>query len=221
MSLKIFIGYDPRQPAAFYTLAHSIWAHTSLPVSITPLMLKQLPLTRTGLTEFTYSRFLLPYLCGYEGVSLFVDSDFLCRSNILELLMYPMAFREQDVFVVKNKIKFEWASLMLFNNAACRILTPDYVEDKKNPLFDFAWAKAVGELPAEWNHLVGYDEPNWKAKMVHYTQGVPCWPETKECEHAEPWLTTAQQILTTVSFKELMGRSVHAKPVYERLKKRG
>lgn len=82
----MFIGYDPRQPLAFQVLAHSIWAHARQPVSITRLALKQLPMTRHGLTEFTYSRFLVPYLCDYEGYAIFVDSDFLCRADVADLL---------------------------------------------------------------------------------------------------------------------------------------
>ncbi len=217
--MRVFIGYDRRQPAAFYTLAHSIWNHASRSISITPLRLEQLSLTRTGLTEFTYSRFLVPHLASYEGISLFVDSDFLCRSDVLELLAYPMAFPEHAVFVVKGPLQFEWPSLMLFQNSKCGALTPEYVKDTAHGLFDFAWAESVGELPAAWNHLVGYQPPNPNAKMVHFTQGVPCWPETQDSEHAEAWKQTASQVMTTVSFRELMGRSVHAKPVYERLRK--
>ena len=69
--LRIFVGFDPRQPVAFQTLVHSIWSRASLPVSITRLQLNQLPLKRRGLTEFTYSRYMVLYLCGYEGEALF------------------------------------------------------------------------------------------------------------------------------------------------------
>ena len=39
-------------------------------------------------TEFTYSRFLTPYLNNYEGMAIFFDSDFLWQCDIRELLEY-------------------------------------------------------------------------------------------------------------------------------------
>ena len=60
---KVFIGYDPRQPVAYNVLQHSIVIRTEYPVSITPLVLETLPITRKGLTPFTWSRFLVPFLC--------------------------------------------------------------------------------------------------------------------------------------------------------------
>ena len=73
--LNVFIGYDPRQPVAYNVLQHSIVRHASEPVAITPLILKQLPIERRGLTEFTFSRFLVPYLCGFKGMAVFLDAD--------------------------------------------------------------------------------------------------------------------------------------------------
>src|SRR5574341_2429832 len=71
--IKIPIGYDAREAVAYSVLAHSIQAHASQPVSITPLKLSQLKdvLTRERhplqSTDFSFSRFLTPYLCGYTG----------------------------------------------------------------------------------------------------------------------------------------------------------
>ena len=36
-------------------------------------------------TEFTYTRFLVPYLCGYQGKAIFIDCDMLCLGDIAEL----------------------------------------------------------------------------------------------------------------------------------------
>ena len=214
MSLKIFIGYDPRQPLAYSVLQHSIIRHSSKPVSITPLVLKQLPIKRRGLTEFTYSRFLVPYLCGYSGSAIFMDADIAVTGDISEL--FDHANYSFDVQVMQEQAKFEWASVMLFNNARCSALTLEYIEDETHALFDLAWARAVGHLPAEWNHCVGYKEPA-DASLYHYTQGIPCWPETKGVED-EPWILEAKASLHTVSWHELMGSSVHAKAVAQRLK---
>jgi len=39
---KIFIGYDPRETVAFHVLSQSILENSSIPVSITPINLKNL-----------------------------------------------------------------------------------------------------------------------------------------------------------------------------------
>ena len=71
----VFIGYDPRQPIAYNVAQYSVVKNASQPVSVTPLILSQLPITRRGLTEFTFSRFLVPWLTGFKGKSMFMDQD--------------------------------------------------------------------------------------------------------------------------------------------------
>ncbi len=204
--LNVFIGSDPRQPVAYSVLQHSISVRSSQPVSITRLQLNQLPIERRGLTEFTYSRFLVPYLCDYKGVGLFLDADMLCLGDIAELFEY--ANSPYPVHVVKNVEKFEWSSLMLFNCEHCKMLTPDFVENEKK-ILSMGWAP-VGDLPSEWNHCVGYDEPK-KAKLIHYTQGIPVWKETADCEYSKEWHDERKSMMGTCSFDDLMGRSVHVK----------
>jgi hypothetical protein len=216
MPLNVFIGYDPRQPVGINVLSHSILRHSSKPVSITALKLSQLPIQRRGLTEFTYSRFLVPHLCGYEGQAIFMDADIVVKGDIAEL------FASGDgsaVQVMQQQPQFEWASVMLFDNAQCKVLTPEFVEDEKNVLFDLKWAEKVGELPLEWNHCVGYQEPK-AAKLYHFTQGLPCWYETQGLAENKEWLEERELATKSVSWKELMGQSVHAKPVIKRMMRR-
>lgn len=206
--LRVFIGYDSRQPLAFHVAAHSVLARATRPIAIAPLRLSQLPITRRGLTEFTYSRFLVPYLSDYTGLSLFLDSDTLCLADILELFQYALQ-HPASVHVIQGQLRFEWPSVMLFDNAQCRTLTPEYVDSNIN-LFDLSWAGSIGSLPTAWNHLVGYDEWNPTAKLVHFTRGIPCWPETDGCEYSDEWKAERDAMLHTVSWQELLGNSVHA-----------
>ena len=204
--LRVFIGYDPRQPVAYNVLQHSIIRQSSQPVSITPLVLSQLPIKRRGLTEFTYSRFLVPYLCGFRGAAVFMDADMVVRGDIAELFKLSTS---DAVSVMQEQKRFERPSLMLFNCGACLRLTPEFIDDTTNSLFDFAWAPYVGSLPKEWNHCVGYAEPNPDAAVIHYTMGIPCWEETKDCEHASKWHEEAWRMTSSCSFQDLMGKSVH------------
>jgi hypothetical protein len=61
--------------------------------------------------------------------------------------------------VVKTSLKFERASMMLLNCERCGILTPEYVEKPTISTLGFLPDNLVGELPPEWNYLVGYDDP--------------------------------------------------------------
>lgn len=215
--LKVFVGYDPRQPLAYNVLQHSIQRHTKQVVAVVPLKLETLPIKRRGLTEFTYSRFLVPYLSGFTYQSVFMDSDVVVAADIGEL--FKCVDLTCSVQVMQEQARFEWASVMLFNNAKCANLTPEFVDDPSNPLLDLAWAKKVGTLPKEWNHCVGYAEP-CSAKLYHFTQGIPCWPETRGLPEDGIWHREREAMDFTCSWKELMGGSVHARPTIERAIKR-
>jgi lipopolysaccharide biosynthesis glycosyltransferase len=167
--------------------------------------LNQLPIKRRGLTEFTFSRFLVPHLCGYQGLGLFLDADMLVQGDIAELFSLK---DETHVQVVKNAQRFEWSSLMLFDCAKCSVLTPEFIDTPTTNPLSMKWGD-VGDLPNEWNHCVGYDKPNPKAKLIHFTKGIPIWPETKSCEHSDAWWDELRITNSSVSHQELMGNSVH------------
>ena len=211
--LDIHIGFDPREAVAFDTLAHSIQRRASIPVSIKPLVQKDLRDARlytrergpTESTEFSLTRFLVPALAGYRGWSLFMDCDMLCRADIAELFAQRQA--DKAVLVVKHdyvpktqrkfldqvQTKYErknWSSLMLFNNERCRALTPQYVSSASGlELHRFKWVddELIGELPKEWNWLVTEYDYNPNAKIVHYTLGGPWFDAYRECEYAAEW----------------------------------
>jgi hypothetical protein len=211
---RVFIGYEPKQPLAYTVLQHSIIRHASVPVAITPLMLKQLPLKRRGLTEFTYSRYLVPWLCGFQGTAVFMDADIVVTGDIKEL--FDQVDPGKSVQVMQNQAQFEWASVMLFNNEKCAKLTPEFVEDPANRLFDMAWAEGVGTFTEDWNHCVGYMPPK-EAKLYHFTQGLPCWHETAGLAEDAAWKQEYEMATATVAWADLMLNSVHAKAVLRRM----
>ncbi len=210
--LRVFIGYDPREAITYSVLAHSIQRHASQPVSITPLALNQLgdiysrernPLQST---DFSFTRFLTPYLSNFEGWSVFMDCDMIVRDDISKL--FALADDKYAVQVVKHdhtpeeETKFlgapqskyqkkNWSSVMLFNNAKCKALTPEFVNSASGlELHQFKWLESedlIGELPHRWNHLVAYDEPDKDVSLVHYTVGGPYFNEYQGCEYADEW----------------------------------
>ena len=211
--LHVYIGYDPRESVAFYTLARSILSRASIPVSITAVMQSQLRglYTRargpTESTEFSLTRFLVPALSAYRGWSLFMDCDMLCRADIAGLAAQIDRQSEKAVlvcqhdYVPKTERKFldqlqtrysrkNWSSLMLFNNERCRALTAQYVNSASGlDLHRFRWLEdgAIGSLPLEWNWLVTEYDYNPAAKIVHYTLGGPWFEPYRDCDYAQEW----------------------------------
>lgn len=212
MTLPIYIGFDHRQVVSYTALHTSIMANASKPVAITPLCLPTLPIDRAGLTPFTYSRFLVPWLQNYQGWAAFLDSDILVLGDIAEL--FGFCDDKYALMVSKNVKRFEWASVILFNcgHPKNRVLTPEHVQNERNPLFKFEWLSPdeIGDFPREWNHLVGYDAKRGDAKLIHYTMGVPAFPETEMSEYAREWHQFNKIANSTVPWRQLMGQSVHA-----------
>lgn len=218
--IRVFIGYDTREAAAFGVLAHSIHRRSSQPVAVAPVMLDQLKgvfrrdVNPLQSTQFSFSRFLTPYLCGYEGWAIFMDCDMLVLDDIARL----WALRDEryavqvvkHVHVPKEDVKFlgavqtkyekkNWSSVMLMNCAKCRALTPEYVNGATGlELHQFKWLEGdhlIGEIPARWNHLVGYDAPRADAALVHYTIGGPYFDEYRDCEYAREWFEERADML--------------------------
>ena len=211
--LSIFIGYDPDEAVAYHTLSHSILRRASIPVSIAPLMRRQLGAMYrrergpTESTEFSLTRFLVPALSGYRGWSVFMDCDMLCRADIAGLAAEIERQPDRAVlvcqhdYVPKTERKFlgrvqtryprkNWSSLMVFNNPRCSALTPEYVNAASGlDLHRFKWLDdaEIGALPLEWNWLVGEYDRNPGARIAHFTLGGPYFEAYRGCDYADEW----------------------------------
>ena len=220
--IRVFIGYDDNEKVAFSTLSHSLLKHATQPIAITPIRLQNIKdvFVRERLpiqsTEFAFSRFLVPYLCNYSGHAIFMDCDMLYRSDISELwrqrtTKYAVQCVQHD-YTPNNTIKFlnqpqtpypkkNWSSMMLFNNAKCTALTPDYVNSATGlELHQYKWLEneeLIGKINEEWNWLVGEYEYNSNAKLVHYTEGGPYFKNYKNCDYAEEWFDTFKETTRT------------------------
>jgi lipopolysaccharide biosynthesis glycosyltransferase len=220
--IRVFIGYDSAEEVAFSVLAHSIHARASMPVATAPVMLSQLkdvfqrPHNALQSTQFSFSRFLTPWLAGYEGWALFMDCDMLMLEDIAELwklrderyavqVVKHVHVPKEDVkFLGHTQTKYEkknWSSVMLMNCARCRVLTPEYVNTASGlELHQFKWLGAdelIGELPSRWNHLVGYDRPRRDAAVAHFTIGGPWFEPYRDCEFADEWRREREAMLSS------------------------
>lgn len=213
--LKIFIGWDSREVVAYNVLSYSIIKNASCTVAITPLKLGVIdgfhrPYANQT-TEFTYSRFMVPYLCDYSGMAVFMDCDMLCLSDISELINCHQAANAVSVvkhdYVPKDTIKSmgkqvpykkkNWSSLMVFDCEQCRALTPEYVNSANGlRLHQFKWVQNVGPLPSAWNHLVGEYKYRADAKLVHFTNGGPWYEGWANVDYSPLWRQYKQEMLS-------------------------
>ena len=88
---------------------------------------------------------------------------------------------------------------MLFNcsHRDCGNLTPAIV-NTEDPAFlhQMKWTSdnLIGELPKEWNHLVGEYEQNPDAKLVHYTNFGVWLNGYQNQEHAKEWFRNREDV---------------------------
>lgn len=197
--VRVFIGYDSSESRAYNVCVKSILRRASIPVEIYPIYqpyLRALGLywrlrESTAATEFSYSRFLTPCLAGYNGMALFIDTDFLFLANIAELFAlydsqyalqcvkhehHPTETEKMGGIIQTRNPKKNWSSLVLYNCSNPLIrehLTPYNVNTQSGAWlhqFQFTPDELIGELPKEWNSLD--DNPVENPKACHLTNGI-------------------------------------------------
>ena len=208
--IRLFCGYDDREAIGFAVFAHSVIARASRPVSITPLASMGLP---QGSNAFTLSRFLVPYLMGFQGHTVFVDgSDMLMQSDIAELdALFDPRYAVQVVkhpdYQTRNPRKYigtsmecdnrnysrkNWASAMLINceHRAWKIISKETLSDQSAlPWLQFAFIpdEEVDELPAAWNALADEGHDLTGANLLHWTAGIPAFDHYHDAPGSSLW----------------------------------
>lgn len=224
-TIRLFVGYDQRAPILYNVACHSVLRRTRTPVSFTPIHRGALagagivdrPLLENQSTEFALTRFIVPYLAGYEGWAIFTDNDVIARDDIAELwglrderyavqcVQHEHVPANRQEFLGQQQTTYpkkNWSSVMLMNCARCTALTPQYVASASGlDLHRFNWLDSddmIGALPPEWNHLVGISAGDLTdQKILHYTDGGPYYEATRNCKWADEWLRERDDMLST------------------------
>ena len=219
--IRIYLGWDRRESVAYHVMAHSILSRSSSPVAIIPLNRRNMhaeftrPRGEKDSTDFSNSRWIIPFLQDYDGWAIYAEPDMLMRGDIAQLWAlrddrYSIMCR-QHVHVPQETTKFlgneqtkydrkNWSSLMLMNCSRLRMLTRHLVNTGMHGLWfhqlRFLPDEEIGDLPVGWNHLVGYDEFNPEAPLVHFTTLGP-WhaPDTREIEYSNEWRSVARDMI--------------------------
>lgn len=229
--MKVFIGWDSREDIAYKVAKYSIQKNTRSLVDIHPLKHKKLrkdgvfhrpwgidPFTgnpydmmdlKPFSTEFSHTRFLVPFLCGYKGWALFMDCDMVFTGDIKDLFAKcddkyaimcvrhnhrPSETEKMDGVAQTRYARKNWSSFMLINCAhpANRILTPEAVNTKPGGwLHGFEWLVdgMIGHLGFEYNWIENCSPAMdiKQLKVIHYTLGGPWFEECQDVMHADVW----------------------------------
>lgn len=165
-----------------------------------------LPSNAAAATDFHVSRFLVPHLA-QEGWALFVDCDvvFLRDPTQLLALVDPeyaaMVVKHPPIACAGSKMdgqeqrpypRKNWSSVMLWNcdhPSNRRLSLHDVNERPGRDLHAMYWLhdSEIGELPAEWNWLVGLQPKPSEPRIAHFTQGGPWLPGWKGSQHDHIW----------------------------------
>lgn len=216
---SVYIGFDSvnyGQTLAYEVCKRSIQKYNNN-IVIHKLIKKELEEKKifnrddnSGSTEFTYTRFLVPYLNNYKGWCLFCDSDFVWFCDIHELFTqfcndkYAVLCVKHKYENCNNNIKMNgiiqewyprknWSSLMLFNcsHPSIQNLSIENINNKSSKwLHRMEWCNdnEIGEIDISYNYLVNYYSTH-KYKALHYTDGGPWNFNYRYTQYYNEWIT--------------------------------
>lgn len=185
---RVFVGADRSQLMAVRVLEFSIARRTKMPVVVRSMHDLALPSPKDARqqqrTGFSFTRFAIPELAGYQGRALYLDADMLVLRDLREL--YDLPFNGAKVLIQDEPPQFatHWGggkrikqcSVMLLDCAALGWLATDIIAGLDGQytyeqlIYDLCILKEqeVGfSVPFEWNSLETY-EPG-RTGLIHYT----------------------------------------------------
>ena len=126
-------------------------------------------------TPFSFQRFLIPELCGFEGRAIYLDADMQVFADIAQLWHHPM--EGHDLLAVRegNDGRRGQFSVMLLDCGRLQWRIEDVVAGLdagrygyEELMQDMCVARSVGRtLPAAWNSLERYEAG--RTRLLHYT----------------------------------------------------
>ena len=184
--IRVFVGTDENQRLAYEVLAASIRRHASGPVDIQPLTTVTVPepkdpalRSRTG---FTFRRFAIPALCGYQGRAIYVDADMQVFTDIAELWRWPMPDGVSLLYTAQQGARAQRAqyAVLVMDCASLRWDVGEIIDwldtgrfTYESLVFDFGLvtnAAKAAAIPDTWNALENYEDG--RTALIHYTDMV-------------------------------------------------
>lgn len=190
-TIRVYVGTDDSQVVAHQVLEYSIRKHTRRRVEYVPIRNIPVPIpndpAKRPRTGFSFHRFLIPQLAGYQGRAIYLDADMLVVADIAEL--FDMDLGGKSVLCTNHQTPpIAWRDNPHFHpglHLAVMLLDCDRLrwniheivgrlEDGKLDYADLMMRlrilpeEEIGDhVPLAWNSLERY-VPG-ETKLVHYT----------------------------------------------------
>lgn len=234
--IRVFVGADDSQLIAAAVLEHSIRKHASLPVEFT--VMKDMPVAtpkdpanrpRTG---FSFYRFLIPKLCGYQGRALYLDCDMQVFADMAELLEIPFdgatvlcTYQPEPPEQWRDDPNFKpgrHLAVMMLDCSRLRWDVDEIVRGLDEGEYDYKQLMSdlcivpedqIDErIPTGWNSLEQYEAG--ETKLLHYTV-VPTQPwKNDENPLTGIWMEEFREAVSAAAVDpELVRRSIGARYV--------
>ena len=184
-TIHVYVGTDRSQSLAVDVLAYSIRRHTNRPVDVHSMLDLEIPepkdIRQSQRTGFSFARWAIPELAGYQGRAIYVDADMQVFRDIHELWSVPMngakiavlePEREAGRNVHHNKNE---TSVMVLECGRCTWTLQELVDglDGRYTYSDlmsglcFLEEKDIARtIPADWNRLEHFPPTTG---LLHYT----------------------------------------------------
>ncbi|MEK7703169.1 MAG: glycosyltransferase [Nitrospirota bacterium] len=193
--IRVYVGATEEQMLSVKVLEYSIRKHASMSVEV-------FPLHRAGIdvpspkdpknhprTPFTFQRFLIPELAGYQGRAIYMDSDMQVLRDIRSLWTLPFLGADLLAVGAANRHRRPQFSVMLLNcdtlhweiNALISALDNQELSYEQM-VHEMAVAKTIRtDIDPSWNSLEQFKKG--ETALIHYTD-----------MDTQPWVSTENPI---------------------------
>ena len=184
IAMRVFVACTPAEHLAMRVLEFSIRETSSLPVEVIAIHQRARPIPEPRAvrnrprTPFSFQRFLIPELCGFEGRAIYLDADMQVFSDMAGLWNAPM--QGHDLLTVRegNGGRRGQFSVMLLDCARLQWRVEDIVAgldagrySYEQLMGEMCVARSIGRtLAPEWNSLEAH-APG-RTCLLHYTNMV-------------------------------------------------
>lgn len=194
-SIRVFVAATDAEWLPARVLEFSILETSSLPVEVTAIcaMGRPIPVPHAienrPRTPFSFQRFLIPELCGYDGRAIYLDADMQVFQDIAQLWTFPLAGNDLQIVSEAGDGRRPQFSVMVLDCGRLRWNIDHIVESLDAGRFTYAdlmyemcVAQAIGcEISADWNALERYDQG--RTCLLHYTD-----------MNTQPWVATTNPL---------------------------
>ena len=198
--VRIFVGTDEAQMAGVKVLEYSIKRYATISVAVQPIDNRDIPVPKAeanrSRTGFSFGRFDIPRLCGYQGRGIYLDADMQVFSDIKELWSWPLngievahadhssvqgrlpqfsvllldcdrlAWKASEIIAGLDEGRYDYKQLM---QQFCFVS-----EERKKPVLPDGWNSLERYVPGE-TRLLHYTDMNTQPWISHRNKNGELW----------------------------------------------